>query len=312
MELVQLQYFVAAAKVGNLTKAANNLNITQSALSKAILKLEQELGTDLFSRTHKHLELNGAGRAFLEYAERVLAELTEGISVVKRTNIQTENRTFSVAATFPNLLSGLAEAYYQEHPNGRMNVYLSDFESALNKVVSLEYDCSFVLDPSIPDNRLHWNPMLQEAIIGVTGPRLKAWAGQVTSLAELKDVPLLLTDSGFEYHNCFLAICQAAGFSPNIVYRSTEFSDLNKLLSAGDCVLMLPLGEARRAFRDADLCSYGFLVPSPQLCFREIGLVHRKDGYDSVQIHRFLDFCRKYFHQYQLENTQFLQSIRSK
>lgn len=65
MELQQLRYFVRVAQVESISKAAKSLHISQPALSKSIMRLEQELGCDLFDRTGKRIHLNEKGREFL-------------------------------------------------------------------------------------------------------------------------------------------------------------------------------------------------------------------------------------------------------
>lgn len=74
MELKQLEHFAAVARINHISKAAESLYITQSALSKSIMKLEEEIGFPLFQRNRNRIELNQNGREFLEYALRVLRE----------------------------------------------------------------------------------------------------------------------------------------------------------------------------------------------------------------------------------------------
>ena len=66
MELTQLKYFQAAAQEGNFTRAAKKANISQPALSKAILNLEDELGVKLFLRDGNRISLSHFGRILLE------------------------------------------------------------------------------------------------------------------------------------------------------------------------------------------------------------------------------------------------------
>lgn len=68
-----LRYFWAVAHEGNLTRAAENLNVSQSALSIQIRKLEQQLGHDLFERRGKQLVLTEAGRVALDHADTIFA-----------------------------------------------------------------------------------------------------------------------------------------------------------------------------------------------------------------------------------------------
>ena len=82
MELNQLHYFVAVAKTENITKAAQDLFITQPALSRVILRLEHELGTPLFDRSGGRLTLNERGRIFLSYIKPALEGINEGVHAV--------------------------------------------------------------------------------------------------------------------------------------------------------------------------------------------------------------------------------------
>lgn len=77
MELKQLEQFKAVADCNHLSKAAEQLYITQPALSKSIAKLEQEAGFELFRHEKNKISLNRSGEAFLRYAERVLAAYDE-------------------------------------------------------------------------------------------------------------------------------------------------------------------------------------------------------------------------------------------
>ena len=75
MELTQLKYFLEAAKTENLSQAARNLHVSQPSLSKAIQKLEEELGAPLFRRDGRRLRLNQDGKAFLEKTAPAVAQL---------------------------------------------------------------------------------------------------------------------------------------------------------------------------------------------------------------------------------------------
>ena len=75
MELFQIDYFRALARIGNMTLAASELHITQPALSRAISALESDLGTQLFERERGKLRLNRAGELFLENADKIISEI---------------------------------------------------------------------------------------------------------------------------------------------------------------------------------------------------------------------------------------------
>lgn len=83
MELNQMHYFVEVAKTGNITKAAQALFITQPALSRVILRLEQEMGTPLFDRHGGRVTLNEHGKVFLRYIEPALESINAGVHAVQ-------------------------------------------------------------------------------------------------------------------------------------------------------------------------------------------------------------------------------------
>jgi len=83
LNLHHLRYFRAVAHTGNLTRAAEQLHVSQSALSLQIKKLEEELGHDLFERRGKRLELSETGRLALDYADAIFAAGEELVSLLQ-------------------------------------------------------------------------------------------------------------------------------------------------------------------------------------------------------------------------------------
>jgi DNA-binding transcriptional LysR family regulator len=84
VELRHLRAFEAVARRKSFTHAADELSITQPALSRTIQQLEDALGATLLDRSSRHVETTAAGRALLDHVERVLAELGRGFDAVRR------------------------------------------------------------------------------------------------------------------------------------------------------------------------------------------------------------------------------------
>ena len=84
MDLVRLRYFRTVAKTLHFRRAAALLSVSQPPLSKSIKTLEDQLGTQLFVRSRRHVELTPAGHALLERCERIFQELEEAQIEVKR------------------------------------------------------------------------------------------------------------------------------------------------------------------------------------------------------------------------------------
>lgn len=87
MDIRQLKYFLSVAETGLVTKAAEQLHMTQSPLSQQILALERELGVRLFRRTKKHMELTEAGQVLRRRAEQILSLQLSALAEVRETAV---------------------------------------------------------------------------------------------------------------------------------------------------------------------------------------------------------------------------------
>lgn len=83
MNLTGLRYFVSVATLGSITQAAKNAYVSESAVSKTIKQLEQELGTPLFDRQGRTIKLNQQGKIFYSYVSSSLQMLERGINAVQ-------------------------------------------------------------------------------------------------------------------------------------------------------------------------------------------------------------------------------------
>ena len=83
MDLRQMRYFEAVARFGSFTNASSHLAVAQPALGVQVRKLEAELGTELFIRTSRGVELTDSGRVLLDFARRVLADVERTKKIIR-------------------------------------------------------------------------------------------------------------------------------------------------------------------------------------------------------------------------------------
>src|SRR2546428_10534439 len=98
MLLAQLEAFSEVARLGNVSRAAETLSVTQPALTARLQGLERELGVDLFVRGARGMTLTDAGRALLPYAQRAIAHLLDGQNAIEDLRSGTIGELFIPAA----------------------------------------------------------------------------------------------------------------------------------------------------------------------------------------------------------------------
>lgn len=124
MNYQHLRYFQAVAKEENYLRASEKLYITQSALSRAIASLEEELGTNLFEKSGRNVRITAYGMKFLQYVDQAMECIDQGVEEIQYMMHRLEG-TISVACIYgytygylPNLIS----RYNTTYPNVRFQI----------------------------------------------------------------------------------------------------------------------------------------------------------------------------------------------
>ena len=181
MELRHLQYFLACARSGSLTMAAEELFTTQPHVSMVIRDLEQELGTQLFTRRPKGVKLTAAGERVYGYALRALrnAELFASVSR------EQQEHSIRIATNNSSNMAVMLTAFYNEFTgNGKeRELCLRFIECGIEKMIALltahEYDLGFLFVPDtkrsalrylIDRRRLAFTPLLDTDLVLYVGP----------------------------------------------------------------------------------------------------------------------------------------------
>jgi DNA-binding transcriptional LysR family regulator len=150
MELRHLRTIAAVARHRSLTKAGEELYLTQSAVSQQIRRLEEELGVEVFRRTSRSVELTAEGRVILGYAERVLAEV-DGLhlELEEITGLLSgQLRIGGVYPTGPYDLFAMLADFRAAHPGVAIHMVEDTQDDVLAALRADELDCAFTaLDP---------------------------------------------------------------------------------------------------------------------------------------------------------------------
>jgi DNA-binding transcriptional LysR family regulator len=238
MELVQLSYFQVVARLEHMTRAAEELNITQPSLSKAITRLEREIGVPLFDRQGRGIRLNQFGVAFLGHVERVFRELAVATDEI-RDLAGLEQGVVSMAAGALHWLPDVLRPFQAAHPAVRFRLFARSLGELHRLLATGESDFCFVpSNPALPSVR--WRHLQTEDIFLVVpnGHRLADRAS--VALHEVAGDDLVLGKPGDVLREVMGGYFREAGFAPRVACEADEPAAVEDFVAASLGVAFIP------------------------------------------------------------------------
>ncbi len=169
IKLDDLEAFIAVAELGSFSRAADELNITQSALSRRLRKLEEVLGTRLLDRTSRRISLSVVGAEFLPEAARVVGEFNRSLGDIREL-IDVRAGTVSIASNMTisdTVLPEIIATFRAAHPNIRVRVSESSSPSALERVSRREAELAIAqFGEGLPE--LEFEPLMEDRFVVVS------------------------------------------------------------------------------------------------------------------------------------------------
>ena len=246
MELRHLRYFIAVAEKLSFSDAAERLYIAQSAVSRQIKYLEDELGVKLFDRKSHPIQLTPAGQAFLEESRATLAQLEQAVHKTQRIHqgelgYLTVSFTSSIAnGVFPEML----RTFRQRYPEVKLILQEEHSGSLIQRLRDRQTDIIFLYlyHEISEDNDLETMSLTQEPLVAVLPKNHPLAAKSQISLAEVKNeefvMPLHQVVAGLSeqiYH-----LCSQAGFVPKVVQTAVFMVTILGLVAGETGISILP------------------------------------------------------------------------
>ncbi|NGY03996.1 LysR family transcriptional regulator [Solimonas terrae] len=233
MDLKQLRVFVMVARHGSITRAADAIHLTQSALSLQLKALQKAIGAPLFRRTPRGMELLPSGRALLPHAQAVLAAVDDFDSAVAGLSRQVSGRLRLGTILDPDFLrlGALLGLLLERHPGLHTDVSYGISGGVLSQLFDGQLDLGFYL--GVPgDKRLHVM-QLTSFRYRVAAPR--DWQGRVADAdwPQLVQLPWIWTPPESVHHRLLAARFAAQAATPRIVAQVDVESSMLDLVRAG-------------------------------------------------------------------------------
>jgi LysR family transcriptional regulator, transcription activator of glutamate synthase operon len=288
MDAAQLRWFVLVAEREHVTAAASELHVSQPALSRALARLEAELGVPLFDRQGRSIRLNRYGTLFRPHAERALAELDAGRrGLADATAVDRGTVAMAFLYTLGTwLVPKLLRMYRAERPDVDFRLQEGSARAMLESLASGEVDL-ILTSPHPPGGEHGWAPLLAEELLLVVPPEHRLARRRRVRLRDVADEPFVTVRSGTGLRALTEELCSHAGFRPRVVLESEDPATVRGLVAAGLGVALVPPlygGEAELA------PAVGHLAIRDVDATRTIGLAWSSERYRSPATEAFREF----------------------
>ncbi|MFF2876080.1 LysR family transcriptional regulator [Gottfriedia sp. NPDC057991] len=289
MELRELEFFIAICEELHFTRAAEKLGISQPALSRQIIALEDKLGVRLFDRLGKKIAITEAGKILQEESEKIFTNIKYIYEQIGE--LQKVKRGKLIIGAMSEELSQLASVIFLEihrmHPYLQMKIIMSD--NIEDRVIQNEIDIALTHLP-LENEQLTNIPLYNEEFYLVVPFDHHLAEREKVDFEEIKDIKLVLSPKN---HNCRKLIDDAA-ISMGFVFKPViELTDVNSILSivkAGIGATILPntllTSENSKTLKVIKIVNPGIT--------KEIAIVHHKEKYIGSAARNFIDLLVAY------------------
>ncbi len=301
METEVLRWFQQVADGMTLTEVAEIHLVSQPGVSRALTRLEEEVGTPLLYRTGRLLRPTQAGSEFKRHADATLHALDDGIAAVSEL-LDPDTGTVAVAFQLSLgtwLVPGLISRFREGHPRVQFRLEQSDDARGSSMVAGGRIDLEFTARrPRNPE--VHWEQLFAQPLL-LAVPSDHRLAGQEEAqLADVAEDPFVMLRPSWVMRGHTDDLCAAAGFTPYVAFEGDDLAVVRGFVSAGLGVAVVPAMEQRTstrsspgesllrltdpgAYRDVGLAwsERRRLLPSGEL-FREHVLASARRGIDRI------------------------------
>ncbi|MBW4082070.1 LysR family transcriptional regulator [Paenibacillus sp. S150] len=307
MELPQLEYFQCVARTEHMTRAAELLSVSQSALSRSIARMEAELGVPLFERQGRTIRLNRYGELFLKRVNRILKEYETGKLEIQN---MVEEDAGEVNLGFlhtmgSRLIPDLISTYRVHVPNIRFQLHQNHNTSLLQQLIQGSLDLCLLSSFENMPIPLQWVELWSEELFVAARNDHPLSGRESIELKEIATEPMITFKPGYGLRSITDRLCMEAGFIPDVPFEGEEVPTVAGLVAAGLGVSLIPDVPGL----DSSLVKLRVSMPE---CRRIIGVAWVNERYMAPAARRFLEYIIKNFQNGQEPASAVRQSTAAK
>lgn len=232
MTLRHLRLFIEVYKTGNITKAAENMNMTQPTVTRAIQELERHYDIVLFDRINHKLMITDSGKRFYHFASKVV-ELYDDME--QSVTDHQEKGTISIGATMgigSYLLPKLIVKYKELHPNVMVKSLISDYQNIQESLENNKIDIALI-EGAIYNEEMEHEPFIKDPLVLLLPPNDPLSKLPGLSFDDIKDRPFLLKEEGGNGRGFIEEVFSSHGVLLDPIMESSSTHALVQAVHAG-------------------------------------------------------------------------------
>lgn len=237
MDRQQLEYFRTVAHLEQMTRAAEQLAITQPALSASIKRLEAELGVLLFDRHGRNISLNEYGEAFLQYAENILAQF-DAASAELQSMKQAQERAVQLLSPPLERFPGLLDRILEHGFNLTLNAIHDSEETIIAKFAAKKTDLC-ITSMQISSGLLGSDTLTSERMAALVSNRHPLAGQEHVSIYALRGCSYATFREMTGPRRHLEQVCAAAGFAPQIRFKGDRLEDILTSIHVNNHITLL-------------------------------------------------------------------------
>ena len=289
MELLQLKYFQVVARNEHMTRSAEELYVSQPAVSSTVARLERELGVPLFDRLGRRMILNEYGRAFLRRVNNILLE--EDNAKRELAALRGEhNWTVTISTTSPQLLHGIAIPFTDERPDIKLRIRIGSIEDCIKMLETGASDFSLTL-PGFESCDIDSRVLLEDEYVLVVPSQHPFSKRKSISIHEVAGENIIALHKGFAFRAEMDELFGMFGIKPNITIECDHFLRREMLKENKGLTLSVRSAEIRKLYA----ANSRFLRIKETLPKQHITLSIRKNKYRSQASLQLEEYIVKFF-----------------
>lgn len=286
--LRQLQVFVAVARLGSVSQAADAVALSQSAASMALSEFERQFDCRLFERIGKSLQINPLGEQLLPKAVELLDRAAE-IEALLEGRSGLGSLRIGATLTIGNYLATLIVAdFLQHHPEARVQLTVHNTATIVEQVAQYELDLGLI-EGACQHPQLLTLPWVEDELVVFAAPDHPLLGKTEVSLAELMGERWILRERGSGTRDVFEQALRRHHLEPQVRLELEHTEAIKRAVESGlgiSCISRLALKEA---FRRGSLAA----IATPQLDLnRRFQFVWHRDKYQTAVMREFLAVCQ--------------------